>query len=207
MHSFDIICILPSTHPTLNFRDLLHEGWTCYHIVWEESVGCFTLIVFLPSSCCYCFLPLTVWDEPAIISFWKRALDALLLLSSCRHVAAIVFCLSRCGVVQCTIVAIFGYTITIYQECEGRIEKSVPRIAFWHHEACRVLTNGGPEGRIFLSYPHTNNGFFFLLTTAFIYLFIYLFISNKLPEVPEYAKMRFHMMTLLDVLGKIAWVR
>ena len=34
----------------------------------------------------------------------------------------------------------------------------------------------------------------------------YLF-SNKLPEVPELANMLFHMMTLLDVLGKIAWVR
>ena len=26
-------------------------------------------------------------------------------------------------------------------ECEGRIEKSVPRMAVWHHEACRVMTN------------------------------------------------------------------
>ena len=76
-----------------------------------------------------------------------------------------------------------------------------------------MMTNGDPEGRIFLTYPHTNNGLFFLLTTVF---FIYLSISlsclsiyvfqNKLPEVPEYAKMQFHMMTLLDVLGKIAWV-
>ena len=46
----------------------------------------------------------------------------------------------------------------------------------------------------------------------FIYLFnyvfnIHLFILNKLPEVPEYAKMLFHMMTLIDVMGKIAWVR
>ena len=41
--------------------------------------------------------------------------------------------------------------IRIYHECEGRIEKSVPRIAVWHHEACRVMTNGDPEGRIFLS--------------------------------------------------------
>ena len=37
---------------------------------------------------------------------------------------------------------------------ESRIEKSVPRIAVWHHEACRVMTNGDLEGRIFLSYPH-----------------------------------------------------
>ena len=30
-------------------------------------------------------------------------------------------------------------TIRIYHECEGRIENSVPRIAVWHHEACRVI--------------------------------------------------------------------
>ena len=65
-----------------------------------------------------------------------------------------------------------------------------------------MMTNGDPEGRIFLSYPHTNNGFFFLLTTVSIYVFI----LNKLTEVPEYAKMQFHRMTLLDVLGKITWV-
>ena len=59
--------------------------------------------------------------------------------------------------------------IRIYHECEGRIEKSILRITDWHHEACRVMTNGDPEGQIFLSYPHTNNGFFFLLTTVFIY--------------------------------------
>ena len=62
--------------------------------------------------------------------------------------------------------------IIIYHEREGRIEKSVPRIVVRHdHEACRVMTNGDTEGWIFLSYPHTNNGFFFLLTTVFIYLF------------------------------------
>ena len=27
-------------------------------------------------------------------------------------------------------------TITIYHECEGGIEKSVPRIADWYDEAC-----------------------------------------------------------------------
>ena len=47
--------------------------------------------------------------------------------------------------------------IRIYHECEGRIEKSVPRFAVLHHEACQVMTNGDPEGRIFLSYPHTTN--------------------------------------------------
>ena len=51
-----------------------------------------------------------------------------------------------------------------------------------------MMTNGDPEGRIFLSYPHTNNGFFFLLIIVFLF-------ENKLPEVPEYSKMQFHMMT------------
>ena len=75
-----------------------------------------------------------------------------------------------------------------------------------------MMTNGDPEGRIFLSYPQTNNGFFFLLTTVFFYLFIYLFIYlyyDMLPEAPEYAKLQFHMMALhvLGVLDKIAWPR
>ena len=63
---------------------------------------------------------------------------------------------------------IFYLSFFIYHECEGRIEKSVPRITVWHHQACRVMTNGGPEGWIFLSYPHMNYGFFFLLTTVIL---------------------------------------
>ena len=55
--------------------------------------------------------------------------------------------------------------ISICHECEDGIEKSVPRITDWHHEACRVMTNGDHEGQNFLYHPHTNNGFFFLLTT------------------------------------------
>ena len=43
---------------------------------------------------------------------------------------------------------------------------------------------------------------FLFIQISFTYLF-----QNKLPEFPEYAKMQFHMMTLLDVLGKMAWVR
>ena len=78
----------------------------------------------------------------------------------------------------------------IHHSCEGMIEKSVPRIAIWHQEACRVMTNGDPEGRIFLSYPHMNDGFFFLLTTVFLF-------KNKLPEVPEYATIQFHILTSL----------
>ena len=41
-----------------------------------------------------------------------------------------------------------------------------------------------------------------------MFLLIYSFYKKKtLAEVPEYAKMQFHMMSLLDVLGKIACVR
>ena len=60
--------------------------------------------------------------------------------------------------------------IRIYHECEGGIEKSVLRITVWHHEACQVMTNSDPEGRISISYPRTNNGFFFLLTIDFLIL-------------------------------------
>ena len=66
-----------------------------------------------------------------------------------------------------------------------------------------MMPNGDPEGRIFLSYPHTNNRFFSLLITVFIYVFV----LNKLPEIPEYGNMQFHMVTLFDVLCKIAWVK
>ena len=65
-----------------------------------------------------------------------------------------------------------------------------------------MMTNGDHRNGFFLAYPHMNTGFFFLLATVFIYLFI-----KKLIEVPSYAKMKFLMMTLFDVLGKIAWVR
>ena len=61
-----------------------------------------------------------------------------------------------------------SYNIGIYHECEGGIEKSAPIITV----ACRVMTNGDPEGRVFLSYPHTHDRLFFLLTTVFFYLFI-----------------------------------
>ena len=43
--------------------------------------------------------------------------------------------------------------ISIYHEFEGKTGKSVPMIAVWHHEACRVVANGDPEGRIFSILP------------------------------------------------------
>ena len=51
-----------------------------------------------------------------------------------------------------------------------------------------MMTIGDREGLIFLSYPHTNNGFFFLLTT---YYLIYIGKTwKRFPEIPEYAEMR-----------------
>ena len=61
--------------------------------------------------------------------------------------------------------------IRIYHECEGGIEKCIPRSTHWHHKACRVMKIIDHEGRIFLSHPHTNNGFFFLLTTKCFILY------------------------------------
>ena len=56
--------------------------------------------------------------------------------------------------------------IKIHHECEGEIEKSVPRITDWYNTRhADWWQNGEREGRIFLSNPHTNNEFYFMLTT------------------------------------------
>ena len=61
--------------------------------------------------------------------------------------------------------------IRTHHKCEGAIDKSIPRITDWHHEACRMMPNGDREGQISLSPPHTNNEFFFLLTTKYLILY------------------------------------
>ena len=64
-----------------------------------------------------------------------------------------------------------------------------------------MITNGDPRDEFF--YPTlTRTIDFFLAHHCF-----YLFILKKLKKDPEYAKIQLHMMTLLNVLGKIAWVR
>ena len=79
-------------------------------------------------------------------------------------------------------------TIRVHHESEGGIENSVPRITNWHQEACQVVTNGDREGRIYLSHPYINNGFFFLLTTK--YLFYIGKTWKRLPENPEFTEMQ-----------------
>ena len=64
-----------------------------------------------------------------------------------------------------------GKITIIHHECEGGIEKSVPRITNWHQEACLVMTKGDHKGLLFLSHPHKNNGFFFLLITKYSILY------------------------------------
>ena len=52
-----------------------------------------------------------------------------------------------------------------------------------------MVTNGDQEGRIFLSHPPMNIGFFFLLTTKYLNLY-WKKKWEKLPENPEYAEMQ-----------------
>ena len=54
-----------------------------------------------------------------------------------------------------------------------------------------MVTNVDLEGLIFLSHPHTNNGFFFLLTTKYLFFFSFLKnVKKRVPKNPEYAEMR-----------------
>ena len=65
-----------------------------------------------------------------------------------------------------------GQIIRIYHECDGGIEKPVPRITVWNHKACQEMTKGKVEGRIFLSHPHTQDRYISCspLNITFIYL-------------------------------------
>ena len=75
--------------------------------------------------------------------------------------------------------------IRIHHECEGGIEKTALTITGWHHEACRVRTNGDHKGRIFRSHPHMNNGLVFLFTIKYCILYL----KKKVPKAPEFAEM------------------
>ena len=75
--------------------------------------------------------------------------------------------------------------IRIHHECEARIEKSVPRIAVWHHEACRVMANGDSKRRF--SYPIlTQMMDSFSCSPLFFIL-----------KISEYTKMQFDIMSSL----------
>ena len=46
----------------------------------------------------------------------------------------------------------FTEHIRILHECQIWIDKSVPRVTFWHHEARRVMPNCDPRGRFVYPY-------------------------------------------------------
>ena len=51
-----------------------------------------------------------------------------------------------------------------------------------------MMTNGDPEGEIFLSHTHTNNGFLFLFTTK--YHILYWKNMKKASRKLDFAEMR-----------------
>ena len=51
------------------------------------------------------------------------------------------------------------------------------------------MTIGDREGQIFLSHPHTHDGYFFLLTTKYLILYKKKGVK-RLSENPEFAEMR-----------------
>ena len=106
----------------------------------------------------FCCMLLYVHSSIAIILMGKRELVALLNLSSwCLVMVEPLFLAVPQGCLRFVIVVFPDHThllflskaggpmhhrklnsIIIYQECEGVIEKSVPKITVWHHEACSV---------------------------------------------------------------------
>ena len=72
--------------------------------------------------------------------------------------------------------------ITTYSRMKvsRRIYEDPPRITNWHHEACRVMTNGDGEGWIFLmSIGDPRDGFFYPILTQIMDVF-FLFTSTNL---------------------------
>ena len=91
-----------------------------------------------------------------------------------------------------------GGIIRIYQECDGGIERSMPRITVWHHEACQVVIIGYPSGRFF-SFPSSHKEcIVFMLTIKFR-----TFISQRFPENPDYTETRHDIKTSLHNINDV----
>ena len=92
--------------------------------------------------------------KPRILSLLStRLINSIKYEYSCKtllYTKRIPLCPTRVGQITYTIIRIFN-------ECEGGIEKSISRITVWYHKACRVMTNGDHEGRIFLSFEKQGN--------------------------------------------------
>ena len=46
-----------------------------------------------------------------------------------------------------------GDILRTRHNCDGEIEKSVPRITVWHHKGCGMTTNIDPKGQIVYHIP------------------------------------------------------
>ena len=69
----------------------------------------------------------------------------------------------------------------------------VQMVIAWHHEACRVMPDCNPEGRILLSTPHTHNRIFLLHT----FHFCRFFLKNK--AVGSIADVRHIVMIIITL--------
>ena len=76
--------------------------------------------------------------------------------------------------------------IRIYHECEGQLEKSVPSITDWHHEACRVMTVIARDGFFYPIFTRIMDSFSCSPLNTSFYIGKTL---KRLPENPEYAEM------------------
>ena len=133
----------------------------------------FTLVFsFFVSYDFLSFSTMLQWRSFSISDFLQLSYTLLLhcLLGCCFYSF---FTLIHCALYFSFIVLCVLHTNRICHECEGRIEKPIPRIAVWHPEACRGMTNGDLEGRIVLYYTPTRIMDSFSCSPLF--LFIYLF--------------------------------
>ena len=91
----------------------------------------------------------------SILRFSSFALKIYLWLKMCQHNLPCSIVYAHCLLPGRAFASLY---VQLFLEKEAVIggraimrEKSVPRIAVWHHEACRVMTNGDPRDGFF--YP------------------------------------------------------
>ena len=133
---------------------LLGKGWPLGSRLWHITVSLshpicilghvWYLIVSIPDSCTLAYFEKHFW--------YFRGWPFYTGSTVCRLRFWPIF-----GPLAFQDTSAYAIILGIHHECESFKEKSVLRITVWHHEACRVMTNGDSEGRICLSYPQINN--------------------------------------------------
>ena len=112
---------------------------------------------FAPCAVSFCPVHGAKWYSwPDILNAW---FEALMSLYACFSFAQVVANTWQC------IIYLKAIRYIQSQKQEKNISKKVDHFASVSPSISKVMPNGDPEGRIFLSHPHnTNNGLFFLLT-------------------------------------------